>query len=292
MNPRSPPSLFLLLPWLLAGCALSTPTEGHLLRTGPEPVAEALFQVRVHHTDLLPIRVVFPADASGRPLRSTDGSPRPALVLIQGAFVAPEDYLWLAEALAARGFVVALPAHPLDFALSAADNGLAARRLLTEPPADSLLTGLVDPERIAVAGHSLGGVIATQLMFDGGFAALVLLASYPNPTDAARVATLTEPSLSLAGDLDCSARLSEVQQGAASLPAPSVLVVLQGVTHYQFTASDAPDRDKGCPPSVPLETAHERITESVFRFLRAALDGRGTGADDLRQVPGAEVTVR
>lgn len=287
------PPFVLLVPWLLlAGCSLPSPSEGRLLRSGAEPVAEAVFQVRAHHTDLVPVRVVFPSDARGHPLRAPAGPGLPALVLVQGALVPPEDYLWLAGDLAARGFVVALPAHPLDFALSAVDNGLVARTLLVEPPEDSLLVGLVDPARIAVAGHSLGGVVATRLTFEGSFSALALLASYPDPADASRVASLSVPSLSLAGAQDCSARLSAVEEGAARLPSPSALAVLEGVTHYQFTVSDQQDRDRGCPPSLPLETAHERITGVLSRFLRAALDGRGTGGEDLRQVPGAEVTFR
>ena len=296
MRPRTrclPASLLLLVPWLvLASCALPDPTRGDVLRTGPQPVAEALFQVRARHTDLVPVRVVFPSDSEGLPARPADGSLLPALVLVQGALVPPENYLWLAEALAARGYVVALPAHPLDFALSATDNGLVARRLLTEPLEHPLLRGLVDPSRIAVAGHSLGGVVATKLALDGGFAALALLASYPDSADDARLPTLALPSLSLAGDLDCSARLPNVQEGAAKLPSPSALAVLQGVTHYQFTVSDQKDRESGCTPTTSLDTAHERIAELLARFLAAALTGQGTGADDLRQVPGTEVTAR
>ncbi|WP_257457724.1 alpha/beta hydrolase family protein [Archangium lipolyticum] len=282
----------LFLGLVLAGCALPAPQSGQLLRSEPTPIAEALFQVRARHTDLVPVRVVFPSDAQGRPARPIDGSRLPALVFIHGGLVPPEDYLWLAEALASRGFVVALPSHPLELALSAPDNGRFARELLVSPPEDSLLQGLVDPARIAVAGHSLGGVVASTLALDGGFAALALFASYPNPADAPRVPSLAVPSLSLAGELDCTAPLPRVRDEASRLPTPSVFAVLQGVTHYQFTVSDQKDVTGGCTPAVPLDAAHERITEVLSRFLLAALAGRGTGADDIRQVPGTEVTVR
>ncbi len=276
----------------LSACALPAPTAGTLLRSSPTPVAEALFQVRGRHTDLVSVHVVFPSDEHGVPLRPPEGSRWPALVLVQGAFVAPQDYLWLAGSLAARGYVVALPEHPLDFSLSAIDNGRFAQRLLTSPPEGSLLEGLVDPSRIAVAGHSLGGVVASKLALGGGFAALVFLASYPDAADAARIPSLGLPSLSLAGELDCSALLPRVRDEASRLPPPSVLVVLQGVTHYQFTVSDRKDQDSGCAPQLPLDTAHERIAELVARFLDAALTGQGTGADTLRRVPGTEVTAR
>ena len=284
------PLLSVLGAWLaLAGCALPAPEAGTLLRSGPSPVAEALFQVRARHTDLVPVRVVFPSDEQGRPVAD---APLPALVFLHGGLVPPEDYLWLAEALAARGFVVALPSHPLGLALSAPDNGHFTRALLTSPPEGSLLQGLVDPARIAVAGHSLGGVVSTSLALDGGFAALALLASFPNPSDVERLPSLPVPSLSLAGEWDCSAPLSRVRDEASRLPSPSVFVVLQGVTHYQFTVSDRQDVQRGCPSATPLAEAHARTTEVLSRFLRAALSGQGTGADDLRQVPGTEVTAR
>jgi pimeloyl-ACP methyl ester carboxylesterase len=283
----------LLCLWLaLAGCTLPAPESGTLLDAGSTPVAQADFRVRARHTDLVSVRVVFPSDSLGRPVRPPEGSRLPALVFIQGGLVPPGDYLWLAHDLAARGFVVALPSHPLDLALSAIDNGRFARELLTSPPEDSLLEGLVDPERIAVAGHSLGGVVASKLALDGGFAALALLASYPDSADADRVPSLAVPSLSLAGELDCSASLPRVRAEAARLPSPSVFVVLQGVTHYQFTVSDQQDVARDCLPATPLPVAHERISEVLVRFLLAALSGQGTGADDIRQVPGTEVTAR
>ncbi|MCY1083540.1 alpha/beta hydrolase family protein [Archangium lansingense] len=289
----APLSLSLFCLWLaLSGCALPAPTSGKLLHTTPTPVAEAFFEVRARHTDLVSVRVLFPSDAEGRPARPADGSPLPALVLVHGGFVPPEDYLWLAESLAARGYVVAMPSHPLDMPLSAIDNGRFAHELLTSPPEDSLLEGLVHPTRIAVAGHSLGGVVATKLALDGGFAALALLASYPDPADLDRLPSLAVPSLSLAGELDCLSDLPRVRADAALLPSPSVLAVLEGVTHFQFTASDQRDIEDGCAPAIPLDTAHERIAEVLTLFLNAALTGQGTGADDIRQVPGTEVTAR
>lgn len=292
MKPAPLSLLLFSLGLALSGCALPAPSSGRLLRSGPSPVSEALFQVRARHTDLVDVRVLFPSDSEGRPARPTGGDPLPALVLVHGGLVPPEDYLWLAESLAALGYVVALPSHPLDLPLSAIDNGHFARELLTSPPEGSLLEGLVHPARIAVAGHSLGGVVSARLALDGGFAALALLASYPDPADTGRLPSLAIPSLSLAGELDCLSELPRVREDASRLPAPSVLAVLQGVTHFQFTASDRRDVEDGCAPTVPLGTAHERITEVLSRFLRAALAGEGTGADDIRRVPGTEVTAR
>lgn len=266
-----------------AGCGLAGPARGEPLGGG---IARARFETRGRHTDVIDVDVVFPADPEGRPV----GADRPALVLIQGGFVDAEDYVWLGEALARRGYVVALPHHPDALAFFAIDNGRFARDLLVSPPAGSLLEGLVDPDRIAVGGHSLGGVVSVKLALAGGFGALVVLASYPDPADVGALPDLGLPSLSLAGRLDCSAPLDEVETGWQDLPSPTALVVLDGVTHFQFTASQAKDEARGCPPEATLADAHARIEETVARFLGAALAGEGLG--ELSAVADAEVRTR
>jgi pimeloyl-ACP methyl ester carboxylesterase len=275
----------------LSGCELPAPQAGRLIDGGPHPIAEATFEVRARHTDLLPVRVLFPSDGEGRPALPEQGR-RPALVFIHGGAVPPEQYRWLAERLARRGFVVALPSHTLDLAIFAIDNGRYARELLVSPPAGSLLQGLVDERRIGIAGHSLGGVVSTKLALEGGFGALGLLASFPDPADGPRLPSLGLPSLSLAGAQDCLAPLEETREAHALLPSPTVFASLEGVTHFQFTASEAEDLRRNCPPTTELSVAHERIAETLERFLRAALDTGGTGADLLRGIPGLEVTER
>lgn len=277
-----------LLPFLLllSGCGLAAPTSGE--RVGTELVARARFEVRARSTDLLPIDVYFPANADG----TARGQDRPALVLLQGGFVDASDYGWLAERLAQRGFVVALPNHESELAILSQEDGAYARTLLVAPPEGSVLDRLVDGSHIAVAGHSLGGVVATKLALRGGFAALSLLASLPDPADAAALPSLGLPSLSLAGEADCSAELDEVRAGWAQLPSPSALAVVEGATHYQFTADDAPDVARGCAPTVPLEDSQRRISSALNAFLSAALTDGTLGEAELRAIDGVAVEVR
>jgi len=278
-------------PLLLCACGLQAPAVGEPLPDVPG-VAEATYVLRLRHTDLRPVHVLFPSDTGGHALPAEGGGRRPALVFIQGGAVKTQGYRWLAEALARQGYVVALPEHAADLAFFEIDNGREARALLVDPPAGSVLDGVVEPERIAVAGHSLGGVVAGKLALSGGFHALAFLASFPDSADDAGMATLGMPSLFLAGRLDCSAKLSQVQEGAAKPPSPTALVVLDGVTHYEFTGDATPDL-KGCPPALPLDAAHERISRALRVFLDAALSpAGGTGAEGLGQVEGAEVTAR
>ncbi|MBM4380911.1 MAG: hypothetical protein FJ086_16655 [Deltaproteobacteria bacterium] len=281
--------------WLAAacatvGCGLDAPARGTPLGGAPLNVARARFEVRARPLDLLPVDVFFPADANGAALRVEGG--RPALVYVQGGAVPSADYHWLAQRLASAGFVVAVPSVASQLALFSVDDGEAARWLLVDPPAGSVLEGLVDASRVAVAGHSLGGVVAGKLALGGGFRALVLHASFTDPADEQRLPGLGMPVLSLAGGADCSAKPDSVREGFAKLPSPAARVMLPGVGHFQFTAQAETDRGRGCVPGVPLEAAHEGVARTTRAFLNGALSGRPLTVDGLAVVPGAEVEVR
>ncbi len=276
----------LAAPALLLGCGLASPGRGQVVAEG---VARASFEVRANTTDLVTVTVLFPANGEGAPV----GSAHPGLVYIQGGAVSPGRYEWQAVELAKRGYVVALPQHPLDLAFFAIDQGQAARRLLVEPAAGSVLVGLTDPDRVGVAGHSLGGVVAVKLALGGGFRAVVVQASFQDTADNARLPGLGMPSLYLAGQGDCMAKEQQVRDGWATVPAPSALVVLEGVTHFEFTDSEAEDVKRNCAPATSLAIAHGRIVEATAAFFDAALSPTSSvGEARLRALPGAAVEVR
>lgn len=269
----------------ISACALPAPQTGELVT---QSVAVARFETRINGTDLVPVTVYFRAAPDGRP----EPGPKPGVVLIQGGFVETRRYSWLAEALADEGFVVAVPENELMLAFFSVGAGEAARRLLVEPPEGSLLDGLIDPSRIAVTGHSLGSVVAMKLALDGKFAAVALQAGFPDTADDSKLPSFTKPSLSLAGELDCSAKLDGVKDGWAKLSSPTALVVLPGVTHYQFTNDDAEDVKRACTPSATLADAHVGMRRALVGFLRAALSDGTVGETALRAVDGATVEVR
>ncbi len=269
---------------LLAACGPATPRAGVPLG---DQVAQAVFETRTNGTDLLRVHVIYPAQPDGTPKTG----PFPALVYVQGGFVPTERYFWQAEFLARQGYVVALPEHTLQLAFFGIENGLAAQQLLVNPP-PSWLSGLVDPTRIAVAGHSLGGVVATKLALAGSFRALAVQASFSDAADDAKLPGLGMPSLFLAGASDCQAKLTQVQTGWAKMPSPTALVVVPGMTHFGFTNTDQDDA-KRCPPQATLADSHARIEGAMTAFLHAALGADGSvGEAALRQVDGVEVSTR
>ena len=253
------------------------------------------WEVRANGTDLVPMTVFFPATDEG----FANGTGLPALVYVQGGAVDPARYSWQAIELAKRGYVVAMPRHPLDLAFFAADFGQTARRALVAPETAGVFTtkpvldGVVDPGRIAVAGHSLGGVVTMKLALAGGFQAAVVQASYSDPADDAKLPALSIPTMYLAAQGDCMAKEQQVRDGWAKVSSPTALVVLEGVTHFQFSDSDAQDVTRGCSPVTSLDDAHARIVSAMTGFLGAALaTPPGVGEAQLRAIPSAIVEVR
>lgn len=195
------------------------------------------------------------------------------VVVLQGGAVPEEDYHYLGDQLASWGFVVAIPPHPRDFAIYAPQRSSAVLDTLVElAQSEPLWLNYFDLEHATVGGHSLGGVVADGVVeTDLRFQQLVLLASYPGDTDGL---SFTGSLLSVAGAQDCNATLSETTAGYESYGYPRALAILEGVTHYQFTASEAEDLSD-CPPGVSLDVAHQRLGETLVSWLKVEVEGDG-----------------
>jgi dienelactone hydrolase len=126
----------------------------------------------------LPTRVWYPAagPAPRNPAVVDDAPPMPGpfpLVLFSHGLTArPDDYAAMLARWAQAGFVVAAPAYPhttngvadfdpLDVANQPADASHVLDRILAL--AGDPLAGVVDPNRLAAAGHSGGGITTVGL---------------------------------------------------------------------------------------------------------------------------------
>lgn len=231
-------------------------------------VATRQVTVKARGTDLVDVDLFAPAQSV-----ATTGQLAhqllPGLVLCPGGLVDPDQYAWLARRLALRGFAVAIPHFPNNLGFFAQDNAQVALRLLVKGSTVESVAPLAAATRVAVAGHSLGAVVAAAVATDGGFAALALLAGYPADGDA--VEGLQLPAIAVAGTADCSAPVATVHSGWKRLPKGAWLATVTGLSHYGFTDSLTPDNQSGCPPQLTLVEGHDRIGAVLEQFLLRSL---------------------
>ena len=128
----------------------------------------------------IPVQAFYPAISTGAgtaPL--TGGRPYPLIVFSPGFDIAPAVYYALVEHWASLGYVVAVPQYP--FTTAGSPGGVNESDILQHPAdleavidrlvalsrrTSGALSGLVDPARIGVAGHSDGGDVTDAVVSD------------------------------------------------------------------------------------------------------------------------------
>jgi hypothetical protein len=197
-------------------------------------------------------------------------APYPVVILLQGGYVPVADYYYLAERLAGWGYVVALPQYPDDLAANAPLRASITLSYLDRSNGSATFwKGGLDLDQVAVGGHSLGGVMADFALSDPRFNALILLASYPGDDDGASFPGYV---IDVGGTYDCAATVGEVETGYYTYGLPRGLALIDGMTHYQFTASDEEDA-VDCPPGISLDDAHAHLSGVLVPFLEYWLKG-------------------
>jgi pimeloyl-ACP methyl ester carboxylesterase len=191
--------------------------------------------------------------------RRRSSEPSTALVFFPGALVDPVAYAPLARAAAEAGFPAYVVELPRRGAFGGAEDPklwARLRRLLGQPST---------PARWLAAGHSRGGVVASQVAaarFDG-FAGLVLIGtSHPRDVD---LSALTVPVTKIVGTHDGLASRAEVEANRSKLPPSTRWVWVEGGNHSQFGWYGFQPGDRWAAIEAPVQRA--LMTRAVLDAL-------------------------
>jgi len=188
-------------------------------------------------------------DEPGAPSARVDG-PFPLIVFAHGFRATPDSYSRLLRAWAQAGYVVAAPVFPLtntrapggadesDLVNQPKDMSFVISRMLARSATEhGVLAGLINPNEIAVAGHSDGGSTAlavayNRLYVDHRIRATAILAGAEIPgVYGYDFPAPSPPLLAVQGTADTSNIPASTRIYFRIAPAPKFLLSLLGAGH-------------------------------------------------------------
>lgn len=185
----------------------------------------------------------------------TGQTPETGLIFYPGGRVDARSYAPAARAIAASGFLVVVPAMPLNLAVLDPDRAAAVQSAFPEI------------RRWAIGGHSLGGAMAAQFAANhpGQVDGLVLWAAYP--AGSADLSGTSLPVASVYGSLDGVAPPSQIQGSRSLLPATTLWTEIAGGNHAQFGWYGPQSGDN--PATIPREDQQQQAIAATLRVLQS-----------------------
>lgn len=245
---------------------------------GPWPVAETsrVFLDVSRNDREVPARLFHPGIAAGAGGQPVAGCAFPIVAFGHGFTIPETRYRWLALALAAQGFVVALPAT--ETGLSPSHGALAGDlaflpRALVRDPAFASVAGTPH----AIGGHSMGGGAALLAVASAPRAgALFALApAETNPSAIAAAASIRAPALLVTGSRDCVTPTAQhagpMFAALATPPAHRLLFDIAGGSHCQFSdgwfTCTLGESACGGAASIPAADQHAQVLAELLPML-------------------------
>ena len=142
------------------------------------------------------------------------------IIFYPGAKIQPESYSVIASKLATNGYTTIIVKMPFNLAI------------FGENKANNVITEHKEISKWVIAGHSLGGVFASDYAINhqDEIKGVIYLAAYPN-TNASNA---TFKALSIRGSLDGLATSKEISDNINKFPANTTFVTINGGNHANF----------------------------------------------------------
>jgi len=155
-------------------------------------------------------------------LADMPAGPDTGFIFYPGGRVDARSYAPYAQALAEAGYLVVITPVPLNLAVFSPNK------------ADAVIAAFPEIQHWAIGGHSLGGAMAANYVFNHPDAVdgLVLWASYPAGNNGLQ--SYTGAITSISGTLDGLATVENMAAYRGLLPAQTIFVPIQGGNHAQF----------------------------------------------------------
>ena len=181
----------------------------------------------------------------------TAGSHGTGLVIYPGAKVEPAAYAPAAQAIAAAGYPTFIVRMPLNLAILGVDG------------ANGVLAAHPEIAHWAIAGHSLGGAMATSYIAShpAAMRGLALWASYPN----ADLSAFPIVATSIWGSLDAGAAKMGGPQARADLPPDATFIEIPGGNHEQSGWYTGQPNDP--PATISREAQQAAIVAATVAML-------------------------
>ena len=177
--------------------------------------------------------------------------PEVGIIFYPGGRVEPEAYAPLLHDLAAAGYLVVDVPMPLDLAVFGINK------------AEAVKAAYPQIKTWVLAGHSLGGAMAANYLYENPQAAraLILWGSYPAESNDLSQSRLA--ALSLYGSEDSGA--AEIAASAERLPEDALFVCFEGGNHAQF--GDYGEQKGDGQALIPAADQRELALLSMLDFL-------------------------
>jgi predicted dienelactone hydrolase len=212
--------------------------------------------------------------------------PYPVVLFSHGMCGSPRQSLFLTPLLASQGFVVVAPSHPgnttadIPFCLTSESLVSSFRErphdvvfvldqvLAASADPASPLFGALDPERVAMTGHSFGG-LTTYLVEDLEPRIKVALAMAPAILSPPALAI---PSMTILGQEDGVLAVEPMRTAWQASAPPKHLVEIHDAGHYAFSDFCRPGSDCRPPQTLTSAEAHAHVLRWVRPFLERYLN--------------------